>query len=134
MGGTKIQKQNLEGNAQRHYVKLRMTSLTTKMVRTPCQMLLHQANYLKQVQFSCFIDCLLRQNLCLCTVTLSFFSFCNSRTGTHPIFLKRYHFMFHYTSSLVTLDVVILVLIILKTHVWLRDFQRELLHFESNIL
>ena len=36
----------------------------------------------------------------------------------HPIFLKMYHFM----SSLETWDVVILVLIILKTHVWLRDF------------
>ena len=33
-------------------------------------------------------------------------------------FLKMYHFM----SSLVTWDVVILILIILKTHVWLRDF------------
>ena len=34
----------------------------------------------------------------------------------HPIFLKMYHFMFHSMSSLVTWDVVILVLIILKTH------------------
>ena len=40
----------------------------------------------------------------------------------HPIFLKMYHFIFHFMSSLVTWDVVILVLIILKTHVWLRDF------------
>ena len=37
-------------------------------------------------------------------------------------FLKMYHFKFHFMSSLVTWDVVILVLIILKTHVWLRDF------------
>ena len=34
----------------------------------------------------------------------------------HPM----YHFMFHFMSSLVTWDVVILVF--LKTHVWLRDF------------
>ena len=40
----------------------------------------------------------------------------------HPIFLKMYHFMFHFMSSLVTWDVVILVLIILKTQVWLHDF------------
>jgi hypothetical protein len=32
----------------------------------------------------------------------------------HPIFLKMYHFMYHFMSSLVTWDVVILVLIILK--------------------
>ena len=42
--------------------------------------------------------------------------------------------MFHFMSSLVTWDIVILVLIILNTHVWLRDFQREILHFESTIL
>ena len=36
-----------------------------------------------------------------------------------PDFLKMYYFMFHFMSSLVTWDVVILVLIILKTHVWL---------------
>ena len=35
-------------------------------------------------------------------------------------FIKIYHFMFHIMSSLVTWDVEILVLIILKTHVWLR--------------
>ena len=29
---------------------------------------------------------------------------------------------------------MILVLIVLKTHVWLRHFQRKILHFESNIL
>ena len=40
----------------------------------------------------------------------------------HPIFLKINHFMFHFMSSLVTWDVVILVLIILKPHDWLRDF------------
>ena len=39
-----------------------------------------------------------------------------------PDFLTLYHFMFNFMSSLVTWDVVILVLIILKTHVWLRDF------------
>ena len=39
-------------------------------------------------------------------------------TQSADFFLKMYHFM----SSLVTWDVVILVLIILKTHVWLRDF------------
>ena len=43
-------------------------------------------------------------------------------TDIHPIFLKIYHFMFHFMSSLVEWDVVVLVLIILKTHVWLRDF------------
>ena len=37
-------------------------------------------------------------------------------------FLKMDHFMFHFMSSLLTWDVVILVLIILKTHIWLRDF------------
>ena len=51
---------------------------------------------------------------------------CNSQPeswcDSHPIFLKMYHFMFHFMSSLVTWDVVILVLIILKTHVWLLDF------------
>ena len=36
--------------------------------------------------------------------------------------LKVYHFMFHFMSSFVTWDDVILVLIIFKTHVWLRDF------------
>ena len=51
-----------------------------------------------------------------------------------PNFSKDYHFMFHFMSSLVTWDVVILVLIILKTHVWLRDIYCEILHFESNIL
>ena len=45
-----------------------------------------------------------------------------------------YHFMFHFMSSLVTWDVVILELIILRMHVWLLDFYREILHFESNIL
>ena len=43
-------------------------------------------------------------------------------TIIHPIFLKMYHFMFHYMPSLVTWDVVIFLLIILKTHVWLRNF------------
>ena len=43
----------------------------------------------------------------------------------HPIFLKMYHYMFHFMSSLVTWDVVILVLLVLKTHVWLQDFYRE---------
>ena len=44
-------------------------------------------------------------------------------TNRHPFFfLNMYHFMFHFMSSLVTWNVVILVLIILKTHVWLRDF------------
>ena len=42
--------------------------------------------------------------------------------------------MFHFMSSLVTWDVVILELIILRMHVWLLDFYREILHFESNIL
>ena len=45
-----------------------------------------------------------------------------------------YHFMFHFISSVVTWDVVILGLVILKTHVWLRDFKREILHFESKNL
>ena len=40
----------------------------------------------------------------------------------HTIFKKMYHFIFHFMSSLVTRNVVILVLIILKTHVLLRDF------------
>ena len=37
-------------------------------------------------------------------------------------------------SSLVTWDVLILVLIILKIHVWLHDLKREILKFESNVL
>ena len=49
---------------------------------------------------------------------------------TQNIFLKMCYFMFHFMSSLVTWDVVILVLIILKTHVW----SREILHFESKIV
>ena len=36
----------------------------------------------------------------------------------HPIFLKIFHFMLNF----VRWDVVILVLMILKTHVWLLDF------------
>ena len=41
-----------------------------------------------------------------------------------PKFFKNaaFHVSFHFMSSLVTWDVVILVSIILKTHVWLRDF------------
>jgi hypothetical protein len=42
--------------------------------------------------------------------------------------------MFHFMSSLVTWDVVILELIVLRMHVWLLDFYHEILHFESNIL
>ena len=44
------------------------------------------------------------------------------KSKVHPIFLTMYHFMLHFISSLVTWDVVILVLIILKTDVWLHDF------------
>ena len=55
---------------------------------------------------------------------------CDFMIENQPIFLKMYHFMFHFMSSLVTWDVVILVLLILKTHVWLS----EILHFETNIL
>ena len=51
-----------------------------------------------------------------------YFQVLNPKSANHPIFLKMYHFMFYFMSSLVTWDVVILVLIILKTHVWLRDF------------
>ena len=43
----------------------------------------------------------------------------------HPIFLKIYNFMFRFMSSLIKWDVVnvvILVLIFLITHVWLREF------------
>ena len=46
----------------------------------------------------------------------------NSLSNHHPIFLNTYHFMFHYMSSLATWHVVILVLEILKTHVWFHDF------------
>ena len=42
----------------------------------------------------------------------------------HPIFLKMYYFMFHFKSSLITLNVVFLALMILKTHVWLGGIQQ----------
>ena len=45
-------------------------------------------------------------------------------TNTHLIFLKIYHFMFHFMSSLGTWNFVILVLIILKKHSWLCYFYK----------
>ena len=38
-----------------------------------------------------------------------------------PIFLKMYHFIFHFMLNFVRWDVVILILMTLKTHVWLLD-------------
>ena len=35
---------------------------------------------------------------------------CRGKYHNHPIFLKVYHFMFHFMSSLVTWDIVILAL------------------------
>ena len=72
-----------------------------------------------------------KANYSVCVRTYIHFTACkfenlqvsNLQVIIHPIFfLKMYHFMFHFMSSLVTWDAVILVLIILKTHVWLHDF------------
>ena len=55
-------------------------------------------------------------------------------THCHPIFLKMYHFMFHFMLSMVTRNVVILVLVILKKHVWLLEWTLLIIHEFSSVI